>query len=107
MQLGKCDVYLASFFGYRMITAQRAFNTVEKIFTNYDGCIISLDDARALSHTDEIEIMFDMQGKLQKLGLNEEENSILAALCVMSAGWLSEMSGIKYCLRYSQSCFAS
>jgi hypothetical protein len=89
-----------------MITAQRAFNTVEKLFTNSDGYVISLDDASALTHSDEVERVFELQRKLQKLGLNEEENCILAAMCVMFAGWLSEIIAIKCCLKHSESCFS-
>jgi hypothetical protein len=74
-----------------MITAQHAFNPIEKLYVHHDGCVMSIDDITALNNSrDESEAVFQLQGKLQKLCLNDEENSILTALCIMSAGWLSE-----------------
>lgn len=87
LQCRKCDFYLASRWAYFFITSQRAFNPSKRLYVNYDGYVVSVEDMNALGHAyDENEMMFKVQEKLQKLDLNEEENSILAALCVMSAG---------------------
>jgi hypothetical protein len=70
-----------------MIFSQRAFNTVDKLYTNFSGRVISIDDFDALSHThEENEKLFQFQAQLQKLRLNEEENCILAAMCVLTTG---------------------
>jgi hypothetical protein len=83
------DVYLASRFDCWMILAQCAFNPVEKLYTNNGGHVISIDEMDTLSDMhEENEGLFEFQAKLQKLGLNEEENCILAAMCVMSTGML-------------------
>jgi hypothetical protein len=74
-----------------MILAQRAFNPAEKLYTNNGGRVISIDEMNALSDSSEAnEILFQFQGKLQKLGLHEEENCVLAAMCVMSTGLLTK-----------------
>jgi hypothetical protein len=81
-----------------MIVAQRAFNPVEKLYTYYDGFVTSIDDLLALSPaSDEFEMVFELQRRLQKLDLNEEENCILAAMCVMYSGRLAEDFGARTC----------
>jgi hypothetical protein len=81
------DVYVVSRFDCWMILAQCAFNTVDKLYTNVGGRIISIDELNALSHGhEENEMLFQFQAKLQKLRMNEEENCILAAMCVMTTG---------------------
>jgi hypothetical protein len=83
-----------------MIVAQRSINPVEKLYTYYDGFVISLDDMTALCpSSDEFEMLFELQRRLQKLDLNEEENCILAAMCVLYSGKLAEINANKFCLK--------
>jgi hypothetical protein len=70
-----------------LIVSQPGFNPANGLYVNYDGYVLSIDDMTTLGYgQDENEMMFNVQEKLQKLELNEEENSVLAALCVVSSG---------------------
>jgi hypothetical protein len=75
-----------------MILAQCAFNPAEKLYINNSGHVISIDEMDTLCNMpEENKMLFEFQAKLQKLGLNEEENCILAAMCVMSSGMLTNL----------------
>jgi hypothetical protein len=83
-----------------MILGQQAFDPEEKLFANINGRIISIDDMNTFNdarHTNEQ--VFALQGKLQKLELNEEERCILAAMCVMSSGLLSKSTHVVQTLK--------
>jgi hypothetical protein len=75
-----------------MILCQCAFNPVEKLYTNNGGRVFSIDDMNILCDApEENEMMFEFQAKLQKLRMNEEENCILAAMCVMTTGLFTKL----------------
>jgi len=75
-----------------MVLGQGAFNPTEKLYINNDGRVISIDEMNSLSDANVVNCeMFELQGKLQKLALKEDENCILAALSVMATGVLIKL----------------
>jgi len=65
------------------------FNTELRLHHTHGGIVLSFDDlCQFKSDSNVMETLFDIQSRLQRLNLSDEENCILAALTVTFTGVL-------------------
>lgn len=69
-----------------MILTNGAFNPQHKLYATSSGRIVDFEEMTRFNNAEDVDSLFQIQARIRKLGLTQEESCILGALAVMLTG---------------------
>ena len=69
-----------------MIISSGAFNPIHKLYATSSGRIVDFEEMTRFNDSDVVDSLFQIQARIRKLGLTQEEACMLGALAVMLTG---------------------
>lgn len=69
-----------------MIITSGAFNPQHKLYATSSGRIVDFEEMTRFNDADVVDSLFQIQTRIRKLGLTQEEACMLSALAVMLTG---------------------